>query len=219
MPRTSRPGPVDGLRADTAETREALLRAGARLISRHGLGIPVSRIQQEADQRNKSAVQYHFGSVPGLAAAILRDHRMQVDARRAAALEDLGPGAEDADLRTLVGLLLRPAAEELRTPAGRDYLRLLPQVAHLARIRTGDPDAPPGQARVLDLLHLRLRQADVRDVDERLALAVQMQAAALADRARRIDDEADTDQEVSPGHDRFVELVVGMLTAALADAA
>jgi hypothetical protein len=118
-----------------------------------------------------------------------------------------------------VGLLLRPAAEELRTSGGRDYLRLLPQVAHLARIRTGDPDAPPGQARVLELLHRRLRQADVCDIDERLALTVQMQAAALADRARRIDDESDTGEEVSPCHDRFVELVVAMLTVALAAAA
>ncbi|WP_436771870.1 TetR/AcrR family transcriptional regulator [Yinghuangia sp. YIM S09857] len=216
MPRTPRPEQASGPRADTAVTREALLRAGARLISRHGLGVPVSRIQQEADQRNKSAVQYHFGSVPGLAAAVLRSHRTDVDGRRAQALDALGPAPADADLRTLVGLLLRPAAEELRTASGRDYLRLLPQVAHLAQIRSGHPDAPPAQVRALTLLRNHLEGAGVRDADERLALVVQMQTAALADRARRIDeDEPDDGREIEPGHERFVDLVTDMLTAAL----
>ncbi|MET7305388.1 hypothetical protein [Embleya sp. NPDC005575] len=215
MPHTPRSPQADGPRADTAETRDALLRAGARLISRHGLGVPVSRIQQEADQRNKSAVQYHFGSVPALAAAVLRDHRTDVDARRTEALAALGPAAAHADLRTLVALLLHPAADELRTASGRDYLRLLPQVAHLAQIRSGHPDAPPAQARTLTLIHDHLAREGIRDADERLALVVQMQAAALADRARRIDDDPDTGRDVHPDHEQFVELVVDMLAAAL----
>ncbi|MGR7003099.1 TetR/AcrR family transcriptional regulator [Yinghuangia aomiensis] len=74
-------------RADAADTREALLSSGARLIARHGLGVPVTQIQDAAAQRNKSAVRYHFGSVLELALAVTARHGHQVDARRAEALD------------------------------------------------------------------------------------------------------------------------------------
>jgi AcrR family transcriptional regulator len=213
-------------RADAAQTRDALLRTGARLISRHGLGVPVSRIQDEAEQRNKSAIRYHFGSVYGLAAAVVQRHGRQVDARRAKALDALrarhatpqGSGAAPEStygLREVVELLVRPAAAELHTAEGRDYLRLLPQVTHLAEIRSGEPKAPPAMMRTLELLRALLDRANVADIDERLALVAQLHGAAMADRASRIDDEAAGSHDLEPGHERFVRLLTGMLTAAL----
>jgi AcrR family transcriptional regulator len=204
-----------GRGGDVTETREALMRTGARLMSRHGLGVPVTRIQAEAEQRNKSALTYHFGSVAGLAAAILQRHREIVEGRRATALDELGDHAGDAELAELVGLLVVPAAEELRTAHGRDYLRLLPQVTHLAEIRTGARSSPAALTRTFELMRAHLTARGVPDVDERLALVAEMHATALADRARRIEDMDPPDPELTPGHEHFVDLLTRMMTAAL----
>lgn len=200
---------------DTGEAREALMRSGARLLSRHGLGVPVTRIQADAAQRNKSALAYHFGSVAGLAAAILHRHRVAVEDRREAAIAILRERADTVEPIELVALLVRPAAEELRTEQGRDYLRLLPQVAHLAEIRTGGDPTPRDVSRAFALMRDHLAAHGTTHIDERLALVAEMHAAALADRARRIDDVDPSDPELAPGHERFVELLVRMLTAAL----
>ncbi|MEU8132959.1 hypothetical protein [Streptodolium elevatio] len=221
-----------GRSGNAAETRDALMRVGARLISRHGLGVPASRIQEEADQRNKSALTYHFGSVAGLAAAIHLRHRDIVEQRRLRALEALAASespepsaspesnaangdAARADLGKLVTLLVAPAAEELRTAPGRAYLRLLPQVAHLAEVRQADRPRPVGLDRTFALLRAHLADRGLEDVDERLALLAQMHATAFADRARRIDEMDVPDVDLAPGHDHFVRLLTGMLTAAL----
>lgn len=197
------------------------MRVGARLISRHGLGIPATRIQEEADQRNKSALTYHFGSVAGLAAAIHLQHRDIVEQRRLHALDALdargahGGDAAQVDLRELVDLLVAPAAEELRTAPGRAYLRLLPQVAHLAEVRQADRPRPAGLDRTFALLRGHLADRGLGDVDERLALLAQMHATAFADRARRIDEMDVPDVDLAPGHDHFVRLLTGMFAAAL----
>jgi len=200
---------------DTGETREALMRSGARLLSRHGLGVPVTRIQAEADQRNKSALAYHFGSVTGLAAAILHRHRVAVEDRREAAITALRERVDTVEPADLVALLVLPAAEELCTEQGRDYLRLLPQVAYLASIRTGGDPTPRDVSRAFALMREHLAARGTADIDERLALVAEMHAAALADRARRIDDVDPVDPELAPGHERFVDLLIRMLTAAL----
>jgi len=200
---------------DAGETREALMRSGARLMSRHGLGVPVTRIQAEADQRNKSALAYHFGSVTGLATAILHRHRVAVEDRREAAIEALRGRVGAIEPADLVALLVLPAAEELRTEQGRDYLRLLPQVAYLAAIRTGGDPTPRDVSRAFALMREHLEARGIADIDERLALVAEMHAAALADRARRIDDADPVDPELAPGHERFVDLLIRMLTAAL----
>lgn len=188
-------------RADAADTHEALLRSRARLIARPGPGVPVTQLQDAAAQRNKSAVRYHFGSVLELAMAVTARHgRRSTPAAPRLSMPPRAlctPGAEDrrthADLAAVVGLLVAPAAEELHTARGRDYLRLLPQVSHLARVRSGAPAAPPAVVRTLALLRDHLDRAGVPDIDERLALAVQMHAAVVADRARRIDEGTDGD--------------------------
>lgn len=207
-----------GRSGNSAETRDALMRVGARLISRHGLGIPATRIQEEADQRNKSALAYHFGSVAGLAAAIHLQHRDIVEERRLRALDVLDARGDDAardDPRELVDLLVASAAEELRTAPGRAYLRLLPQVAHLAEVRQADHPRPAGLDRTFALLRGHLADRGLGDVDERLALLAQMHATAFADRARRIDEMDVPDVDLAPGHDHFVRLLTGMFAAAL----
>ena len=46
---------------DATATREKLLRAAEYLFARQGLDVPIRDIHARAEQRNASAIQYHFG--------------------------------------------------------------------------------------------------------------------------------------------------------------
>ena len=75
-----------------------------------------------------SALTYHFGSREGLLEAILIQHGDPTDV---AAGEHLARIGRDAPTRDLVDALVVPYAAHLATPAGRDYLRIVAQLAPL----------------------------------------------------------------------------------------
>ncbi len=57
---------------DSTATKERLLREAERLFARRGLyQVTVREITEAAEQRNVSALSYHFGSREGLLDAIL----------------------------------------------------------------------------------------------------------------------------------------------------
>src|SRR5947209_12752520 len=131
-----------------ATTKDQLIRAGEKLFARHGVDrVTVRQLNDEAGQRNASALHYHFGSRDGLVRAIVERHQAVVDAERMRRLEAL---PADADVRTLVALYLEPLAEELRSPSGRDYLRIVPQVIDMANLE------PPALGKVMTRLTERL---------------------------------------------------------------
>src|SRR5690606_19038859 len=117
-------------RADTAAlalgTRERLLDEAERLFARGGVqGTTIREITTAAEQRNVSAVNYHFGSRQGLLLEVLARRGGPVDARRGemrAALAD-PPSVED-----LVSCLVVPYAALLDSPGGRSYLRIVVQL-------------------------------------------------------------------------------------------
>lgn len=60
-----------------------LVVAAERLFARHGIdGVSLRQIAQEAGTANNSAVHYHFGSKPGLIAAIFRHRLPQITNER-----------------------------------------------------------------------------------------------------------------------------------------
>ena len=94
-----------------------MIDAAERLVAEHGLaGLTVQAVQEAAGQRNKSAVQYHFGSRQGLVDALLAARMAPPSRRRTAMLLALGaaPGT-----RELVEVLVVPLIESVlaRTPS------------------------------------------------------------------------------------------------------
>ena len=72
-----------GLRADALATRERIVAAAERLFAERGLdGVSLVEVGRAAGQRNRSAVQYHFGDKQGLVHAILDKHTPGIEARR-----------------------------------------------------------------------------------------------------------------------------------------
>lgn len=103
-------------------TRERLLDEAERLFARDGVqGVTTREITEAAEQRNASAVTYHFGSRQGLLLEILARRGGPIDAERGRLRSFAGP---DPTLTDLVACLVRPYTDLLGDPAGRAYLRI-----------------------------------------------------------------------------------------------
>lgn len=192
-------------------TKEKLLRAGEQLFARDGIHGALTRdIVTAAGQANDSAIHYHFGSRPGLLAAILDKHVQQMEAERRAALELLGAQPRIA---TLVRVIVEPVADKLRTEDGRDFLRIIAQLA--GRAEPGvDPEPLRGTA-LADQLNILARLCSDRLGEtlaaERITLMITMLTAALADRARRIEAR----RRLVLEHDDYVADLIDVLAAGL----
>ena len=94
-----------------------MIDAAERLAAERGLAaLTVQAVQDAAGQRNKSAVQYHFGGRQGLVNALVATRMAPTNERRTSML--LGLGAEPST-RELVEVLVVPLIESVlgRTPS------------------------------------------------------------------------------------------------------
>lgn len=173
--------------------------AGERLFARDGVHrVKVKDLNELAGQRNASALHYHFGSRDGLLRAIVDKHQRVVDADRAERLDLLGP---DPTLRQLVEVVLAPLAERLRSPSGRDYLRIVPQLLDLEGI------SPTALGHAMKLLGERLPDLPTELQRERQRAMLLAAFTLLADRAGR--------KRPTLLHDEFVDNLVDMATGML----
>ena len=204
---------------DATSTREQLLDAGEHLFARKGVDGALTReIVTLAGQANDSAVHYHFGSRRGLLGAIVDRHLWRMEEQRKPALdalEALGARGADADLGAVLAAVVEPMTAELADQSGRDFLRIVAQLAGESGARTGEtphPLAGTALAGQLALLYARCRDHLAEPVArERIAIAIVMLTAALADRAYRIDEGL----PVLLNHQAFATNLTAMLTAAL----
>lgn len=195
---------------DATQTRALLIRAGEKRFARDGVaGAKLSDVVRDAGQRNDSAVGYHFGSRDGLLLAIVAKHMAVMESQR----EVPSP---DADLAEVVRSIVIPTANLLNTEDGRDFLRIMEQLAGWSGVAAGKPNEVlvgtviGDQLGRLDaLLAKRLGRPLAR---ERAALMVTFLTAALAERARS--REHGTRQRLS--HQGFIEHLVNVLTGGLA---
>ncbi|MEW2632587.1 hypothetical protein AB0903_13220 [Streptomyces sp. NPDC048389] len=107
------------------DTRGKLVRAAEQLFAAKGVvGVSLSEINRAAEQRNATALQYHFGDRTGLLRAVLDKHLPAVDARREVLLQQYEDSGT-ADLRSLATALVLPAAAKLADPdGGREFLQI-----------------------------------------------------------------------------------------------
>src|SRR5438128_2462018 len=98
---------------DPGPTRESLIRAGERLFAERGISsVSLREINAAAEQKNSSALHYHFGSRAGLLHAVLAQHVDAIrDARVGLAREITDDGT--LDLRTASRVWVEPLAVPL----------------------------------------------------------------------------------------------------------
>lgn len=117
-------------KASTVSTKERLLRAAERLFARHGIdAVSMRRICAEAQQRNNTALQYHFGSKEKLVEAVLATRMEVINEHRRAMLDEVLRDGKEGDLRRLVAAIVVPFTQQLAGKDGsRDYVRFTAQL-------------------------------------------------------------------------------------------
>ena len=187
------------------------MQAGERLFARKGVDrVRLREINELAGQRNSSALHYHFGSRDGLVLAILRRHQDDVDAEVARQLDQWEREGHQPDVREIAAAVVRPEAEKLGSPSGRDFLRIVPYVVPglSATLRKGRAEPlTPQTRRVLDLFEARVGELPSELRRERLVVYMLILTAVLADRAQQLESRSRPPLE----HEQFVEHVLDMV--------
>ncbi|GAA1746345.1 MULTISPECIES: TetR/AcrR family transcriptional regulator [Dietzia] len=109
-------------------SRQLMIDAAEQIVAERGLpALTLKDVQIAANQSNKSAAKYHFGSREGLLDAVVDARMSRVNARRHEMLTALRESPDVPTSRQLVEALVRPlAAETLGRPESR-YARFLVQ--------------------------------------------------------------------------------------------
>jgi AcrR family transcriptional regulator len=122
--------------------KQALLDAAAVLMDERGVdNVTLQDISQASGHRNRSAVQYHFGSRDAVIRAVIGRHMNPIDAERNMLLDHLETTGTPLTTRGVIEIVILPLARHLRTPEGRRYFRLGAQLLNHPRFITDAREA------------------------------------------------------------------------------
>ncbi len=117
------------MRHDALATRARLIAAAEQLFAERGIdSVSMNEVQRAAGQKNKSALQYHFGTKEQLIEAILEKHVPGIELRRHEILDALEAEGR-IEVRELMKALVVPLFEKLDDPdGGRAYVSIYAQL-------------------------------------------------------------------------------------------
>lgn len=149
-------------------------------------GVTTRQITEAAEQRNTSAVSYHFGSRLGLLREILARRGGPVDDQRGRLLAAAGGSPALIDL---ISCLVVPYAALLDDPGSRAYLRIVAQLRGRFAAWRVESDAATTRhlAAILDQIEA-VPSAPFALRRERVLALIMLLTGTVAERARRIDD-------------------------------
>jgi AcrR family transcriptional regulator len=207
---------TDYVQAAERSTRDRILDAAEQLMAERGVdAVSLREINSAADQRNASGVQYYFHNRLGLVMAVIERHMSAVDERRNQLLDELD--LHDATAAAVLRTLVAPLADELGSPSGRRYLRILQDLfsrpqsdaarGSILSMNRGLRRVRPVLTRLLTDLPPPVRQA-------RTSLCMIVLLATLADEARTIDEQPEVDRLRGPLFvSNLVDVLAGVLSA------
>jgi len=121
---SEQPVKIKPLRKDTQITRAKILDAAEELFAQNSItGTSLLDIAKASNQKNRSALQYHFTNKEGLLDAVLDRHAFQVLEHRNQMLDAL-ESSESYTLKDLMLALIVPMADHLDRPGGANFLRI-----------------------------------------------------------------------------------------------
>jgi AcrR family transcriptional regulator len=122
--------------------KQALLDAAAVLMDERGVdNVTLQDIGQASGHRNRSAVQYHFGSRVAVIQAVISQTMDPIDAERNMLLDHLEATGATLTTRGVLEVVVRPLARQLHTPEGRRYFRIGAQLINHPRFMTDAGEA------------------------------------------------------------------------------
>ncbi|WP_265919867.1 TetR/AcrR family transcriptional regulator [Cupriavidus nantongensis] len=122
-------GPAEAFEADeaigtpaSANSSDLLLFTAERLYAEKGIdAVSMREISREAEQKNTSALHYHFGSKEALIRAILQRRMQEFDALRNVFLDQALQRDPRPSVRTAIEALVRPMATGLTERGKENY--------------------------------------------------------------------------------------------------
>ncbi|MCW2815415.1 MAG: transcriptional regulator, TetR family [Nocardioides sp.] len=197
----------------TQDTRAGLVDAATRIFAEDGVATAsLVEITRRAGQRNRGAVQYHFGGRDGLLVAVLSEHADFLGVRELELLE-IARARPDDDVASVIEAIVRPAVELAETGwRGRCYLAIVGEIVERDPA-TRSPEVVEALARtggyeVYALLRERMPAYDEELRTERLALLTSFVLGTVARRAR-----AEEGGRAQLPLERFVDNLVDLGTA------
>jgi AcrR family transcriptional regulator len=122
--------------------KQAILDAAAVLMDERGVdNVTIQEINQASGHRNRSAVQYHFGSRDAVIQAVMARTMQPIDAERNLLLDHLESTGPRLTPRAALEVVVSPLARQLRTLEGRRYIRLGAQLINHPRFVRDAGDA------------------------------------------------------------------------------
>lgn len=202
----------------TLATRKALLLTAERLYARLGIdGVSLREINREAQQKNRSAIHYHFGSRESVIEGIFQMRAAQIDRRRRELLTELRARKATVTVRELIDGIIRPQTEVWKQEIDPyHYNRFLAQA-----VLSGHDELRAMWRKYfsrglqdywMDIVELlpELPDAVLR---QRLAVATDFAIYGLATLERVVESNRNTNASFS--FDRAIENLIDMLTAAI----
>lgn len=115
---------VKPLRKDTQITRAKILDAAEELFARNSItGTSLLDIAKASEQKNRSALQYHFNNKEGLLDAVLDRHSYIIRDRRNFMLDVL-EARDSFSFKEIMRALIQPMADHLDEPGGANFLKI-----------------------------------------------------------------------------------------------
>lgn len=194
-----------------------ILAATEKLIAERGVDVPLRDIAAAANQRNNSAVQYHFGTRDRLIAAVVDGRNSAMEANRLTLLADAESRGDLDEIRTLVDLLVRPIAEIPYLEGATHYARFLEQVRNHPAV-LGETSYWTAEAPAIRIILARLDRALASTLPPKLrqmrlmALARSM-FALLADRERDLESGSLSAHAAEASTANIVDILVAVLCA------
>ena len=206
----------------SAQTRDRFIQAAQLLFAERSIdSVSLNEITVAAGQKNRNALQYHFGSRDGLLQAIIDKHAAPVYALRQGYME-LAKKADWPAAEAAARVLVMPLADYIEdNPEGIHYVKILSQLA-VINSEILNPTNPSrlsfrNDADLQKLLMLAVSHLGGLEVQRRMFLIVSITFHGIADICRA----GETGTEESVLHDRpaMFEQVVGTLEALMASPA
>ncbi len=201
---------------DPAATRDKLLDAATALFAERGVAnVSLAEIVRAADQRNTSAIHYHFGGRDQVVEAILARHVPALRARRLELLDHARSTPPD-DVRSVAEALVRPVTElAQRGWRERAYLQIGAELANQLDRTTPEMRRLFRETAGPEVMALLAERCAVPEEVWRVRALIgnAFVGRAAADRARALDrgDAGPLDDDTWV--DNLVAMFVGMMTA------
>lgn len=179
---------TDNRRARGEATKNALMRAAEKLIAQGGVeNVSIREIVAAADQKNESALQYHFKNLTGLLEAIHIERAVTVENKRAELLAATLARTEEPSLRDLCSLMIEPTFQLARSnPEFRRYIKAFGHQLALSDTSplTGLQNKDRGRA-LAPLLKKELPHLTKDDYRARMEAAIRLSSASMHHQAKQ----------------------------------